>query len=149
MKLKKLKNKKNIKNEKNNNGYYVDPKKFKQELENFYKTDILTNELAIYICNIAERMSYMPNFINYSFKAEMIGDAKIKCFKALREKKFDINKHNPFAYFSKICFHAFVNRIKLENKEHRSIKEYQERIYDELISSNYKLKNYILEEDND
>lgn len=122
--------------------YYVDPDKFRSSLKEFYKSDNLTDELALYVSNIAERMGFMPNFINYSFKNEMIGDAKVKCFKALREKKFNIKKHNPFAYFSRICYNAFVNRIKIENKEHLAVRNYQEQVYDKLASDGIIIENH-------
>lgn len=44
-------------------------------------------------------------------------------------------KNNPFSYFTKISYHAFVNRIKKEKKMDEVLKRYQEKIYEEMYSS--------------
>ena len=118
--------------------HYVDPKRFRELIIDYYKTDFLSDELAMCIHNIAHKMIYMPNFINYSWSEEMIGDAKVKCFQALNSKKYDPFKGNPFSYFSVIVYHAFVNRIKKEDKEHKMIKNYQNMVYNDLIGGTGK-----------
>lgn len=45
-------------------------------------------KLATMINEIAERMTYLPNFIKYSWKAEMVGDAVLKMVKAVRDCSF-------------------------------------------------------------
>ena len=56
--------------------YYIDPAIFKQQLVEYYK-DSETNEhvIAESINKIAHGLSYSSNFINYTYKDEMIGDA--------------------------------------------------------------------------
>lgn len=44
-------------------------------------------------------------------------------------------KNNPFSYFTRIAYHAFVNRIKKEKKVAEVLKLYQEKIYEEAYSS--------------
>ena len=60
---------------------------------------------------IAERLSTRPNFINYPYRDEMIGDAIENCL--MYAANFDPEKSkNPFAYFTQITYFAFLRRIK-------------------------------------
>lgn len=77
---------------------------------------------------ISSRLSYKPNFINYSFKEDMISDALYDCvrfakkFKLMYIDKSGIQcKGNPFSYITTICFNAFLRRIDKE-KTQRYIK---------------------------
>jgi hypothetical protein len=115
---------------------YINPTVFKNQISKFYKTDFFDDPLAESIQQIAQRLSYAPNFINYTYKEEMIGDAIIKMIQALRAHKFDLSLgKNPFSYFTKIAFHAFCNRIKKEKKEMETILNYQESEIEKLISA--------------
>ena len=121
MKTKKKKNKKE---------YYVSPKEFLQQLKTYYETDDFVDELATSTYKIAVGLSYSPNFINYSYKDEMIGDAVVKMIAAVKNKKFNLEStSNPFSYFTTIAYHAFINRIKKEKKYRETINDYQEQIY--------------------
>lgn len=114
---------------------YVNQKEFMEELKAYYKSDVISTELATYIKKIAEGLSFAPNFINYTYKDEMVGDAILKMVQALEYKKFDIeNRDNPFGYFTTIAFHAFINRIKKEKRQREAINEYQEQVYQELMN---------------
>lgn len=115
---------------------YVNQAEFMAALKTYYETNVLSDELAIYIKKIAEGLSYAPNFINYTYKDEMVGDAILKMVQALEFKKFDIeNRDNPFGYFTTIAFHAFINRIKKEKKQRQTINDYQEQVYQELLNT--------------
>ena len=114
---------------------YVNQAEFMAALRKYYDCDIISEELATYVKKIAEGLSYAPNFINYTYKDEMVGDAILKMVQALEYKKFDIdNRDNPFGYFTTIAFHAFINRIKKEKKQRQAINDYQEQVYQELMS---------------
>jgi len=90
--------------------------------------------LAESVVKIANGLSYAPNFINYSYKDDMIGDAIVKMFSALKNKKFRLNTgFSPFSYFTTIAFHAFINRIKKEKKYQNSINEFREKTYFDLM----------------
>lgn len=120
---------------KNKEAFYVDPICFKSEISTYYKTGKCTDYLGDCLNKIAEGLGYNPKFINYSYKEEMIGDALIKMFSALKRKKFDVESEtSPFGYFTTIAFHAFINRIKKEKKHHDTISEYRERKYEEILS---------------
>ena len=65
----------------------------------------------------------------------MIGDAVLKMWSAIRNKKFDVStKNNPFSYFTTIAFHAFINRIKKEKKHRETIVKYQETFYADTMN---------------
>jgi hypothetical protein len=114
--------------------HYVNAKDFEAALVKYYDDDHITDYLGGSIQKIAQGLSYAPNFINYSFKDEMIGDAILKMFQAILHKKFKLNKgFSPFGYFTTIAFHAFICRIKKEKKHHEVIEEYKERNFDILI----------------
>lgn len=74
---------------------------------------------------IARKLSYAPNFINYSFKEDMIGDAQYDCvrfadrFKLeyLSKKTGNIEKGNAFSYLTTICYNAFLRRIDKEKTQ--------------------------------
>lgn len=115
---------------------YVDRKEFQQEMEDYYSSDIISPKLGGFISKIAHGLSFAPNFINYSYKEEMIGDALVKMVAALEHKKFNIESgHNPFSYFTTIAFHAFINRIKKEKKHRQTVVDYQDMVYDDMMSA--------------
>ena len=97
-----------------------------------YITDDCIFELADSLKKIAYGLGNKSNFINYTYKDEMIGDALVKMYTALQNKKFDIDSdYNPFSYFTTIAFHAFINRIKKEKKHTETLNEYKEKVYEE------------------
>jgi len=115
---------------------YVNQAEFMEELKQYYSSDVISEQLATFVKKIAEGLSYAPNFINYTYKDEMVGDAILKMVQALEHKKFDLeNRDNPFGYFTTIAFHAFINRIKKEKRQRQAINDYQEQVYQELMTS--------------
>ena len=117
--------------------HYVNSKDFLRELTSYYDqgVDNVSEILGIYIFKIATGLSYAPNFINYSYRDDMVGDAIVKMFSALKNKKFNLDSgNNPFSYFTTIAFHAFINRIKKEKKQREVVTEYQEQVYENLVS---------------
>ena len=68
---------------------------------------------------IAERLSTRPNFVNYPFRDEMVGDAIENCL--MYAANFDPEKSkNPFAYFTQITYYEFRRRIQREKKQDTS-----------------------------
>ena len=114
--------------------HYVNSREFEDEIRSYYNTDKMTDKLCDSLNKIANGLSYAPNFLNYSYKEEMVGDAIVKMFSALKNKKFKIDcGFSPFSYFTTIAFHAFINRIKKEKKHHEAINEYRDKVYTELM----------------
>ena len=119
----------------NKEEYYIKPTEFKASLSAYYDSDKLTDDLAENIKKIAYGLSYNGSFINYSYKDDMIGDALIKMYAALKFKKYKFeNNSNPFSYFTTIAYHAFINRIKKEKKHHAAITSYKEQVYEQYMS---------------
>jgi len=109
--------------------FYVEPKKFDEEIMKYYDSGKMSNELAEMVSKISHKLSYAPNFINYSYREEMVGDGIIRMMKALITKKYNREKGtNPFSYFTRIAFNAFRNRIKKEKHIHETHEKYQKEI---------------------
>jgi len=109
------------------NAHYVDNKKFLEALieyrkqidyakENGLPKPLVSNYIGECFLKIATHLSYKANFINYTFKDDMISDGIENCLTAV--DKFDPTKSaNPFAYYTQIIFFAFVRRIQKEKKQ--------------------------------
>jgi len=119
--------------------HYVNSKDFLQQIVDYYAQPNemdMNPVLAENVYKIAKGLSFAPNFINYSYKDDMIGDAIVKMFTALQGKKYKCDSgYNPFSYFTTIAFHAFINRIKKEKKYKQAVTDYQEMVYDQLMST--------------
>lgn len=111
---------------------YVDNKKMYDELVIYnnllkeYENDKtkrkprMSNYLGECFILIANNLAVRPQFVNYVFKEEMIGDAIENCVNYCHN--FDHTKYtNPFAYFTQIIYYAFIRRIYKE-KRHLYIK---------------------------
>jgi hypothetical protein len=109
--------------------FYVDPKEFDTEIMNYYESGKMSDNLAEMVSKISHKLSYANNFINYSYREEMVGDGVIRMMKALIAKKYNHTKGtNPFSYFTRIAFNAFLNRIKKEKHIHETHEKYQREI---------------------
>jgi hypothetical protein len=116
--------------------FYVDPKKFDDEIVKYYQSGDISNELAEMVSKIANKLSYSSNFAGYTYREEMVGDGIVRMFKALMSKKYDREKGtNPFSYFTRIAFNAFRNRIKKEKTINEAQEKYQQEYM--LMSENY------------
>lgn len=114
--------------------HYVDNKKFYQEIVKHRQAVIeaeskgeeaprLPNYIGECICKIAEKLSYKPCFMNYSFRDEMIEDGIENCI--MYFKDFDPEKtQNPFAYFTQVIYYAFLRRIAKEEKNRYTVYKY-------------------------
>ena len=76
----------------------------------------MPNYIGECFIKIATHLSYKPNFINYTFRDEMIADGIENCIQYV--DNFDPAKSkNPFAYFTQIIYFAFLRRIQKEKKQ--------------------------------
>ena len=107
--------------------HYVDNVKFLQSMVE-WKIDVVkaekkgkpkppvTDYIAQCFIMIAEHLAQRPNFINYPFKEDMIGDGIENCISYAHN--FDPEKsQNPFSYFTQIIYYAFLRRIEREKKQ--------------------------------
>lgn len=68
------------------------------------------------ILKIATRLSHKANFINYSYRDDMILDGIENCMQCINS--FDPDKSsNPFSYFTQVIYFAFLRRIAKEKKQ--------------------------------
>ena len=107
--------------------HYVDNKKFLLAMIEFKdkcekndkrgrKSPPVTNYIGECFLKIANHLSYRPNFINYTYRDDMISDGIENCLQYL--KNFNPAKsNNPFAYFTQIIYYAFIRRIQKEKKQ--------------------------------
>lgn len=118
--------------------YYVNEATFRAQIKQFYDKPNrrVNSEIGHNLIKIANGLATMPNFINYSFLEDMKGDALIKMWNAMENHKYDLGSvYNPFSYFNKIAFFAFINRIKKEKAEYTGLGTYQEVIYEQYLST--------------
>jgi len=70
---------------------------------------------------IAEGLSHKPNFVRYTYREEMVMDAVENCIKAIMNYNIEAatrtGSPNAFAYFTQICYYAFLRRIMKEKKQ--------------------------------
>lgn len=87
-----------------------------QARENDLPKPRIPNYIGECILMIANRLSTKPNFINYSYREEMISDGVENCICYI--DNFDpVKSDNPFAYFTQIIYYAFLRRILKEKKQ--------------------------------
>ena len=110
-----------------NKPHYVDNKKFLQAMieyrdkckkaeENNRKKPLVTNYIGECFLKIANHLSYRPNFINYTYRDDMISDGIENCLQYMDNFNPEKSK-NPFAYFTQIIYYAFIRRIQKEKKQ--------------------------------
>ena len=113
--------------EKDTSSHYVDNKQFFEEMkkwkvvvkeaeESGESKPPVTDYIGDCFLKIAEHLSYRPNFINYPYREEMVGDGIENCL--MYASNFDPDKStNPFSYFTQIIYYAFLRRIQKEKKQ--------------------------------
>lgn len=108
------------------NPHYVNNKDFHDALvaynmrivaakENGTSPPRISNYLGECFLKIATHLSYRPNFVNYMFREDMISDGVENCVQYI--DRFDIERTNPFAYFTQIVYYAFLRRIQREKRQ--------------------------------
>lgn len=127
----------------NPNRYYIDNKKFLEDLKIFHsklKHDPLVripDSIGKSIWLICENLGTRWNFNGYSYLDEMRSDAIEDCIAAV--KNFDPSRFsNPLGYFTQIAWYAFLQRISTEKKQqyvkHKNFQN--QHLYDDVeISS--------------
>ena len=85
---------------------------------------------------IANHLSYRPNFINYTYRDEMISDGIENCLQYVHNFNPEKSK-NPFAYFTQIIYYAFLRRIQQEKKQLEIKNKILEKTdFDEVFDAN-------------
>jgi len=112
--------------------HYVNNKEFSQAVVDYViasktaslagKPDIIITEyIGTCLLKIAEGLSRKPNFIRYTYREEMVMDGVENCLKAVNNYNVAAATRsgtpNAFAYFTQICYFAFLRRIAKEKKQ--------------------------------
>ena len=140
--------------------HYVDNKKFHQAMIDWKEkckdaeeagdeVPQITDYIGSCFLKIANGLSYRPNFINYTYRQEMISDGIENCLQYM--SNFNPEKsNNPFAYFTQIIYYAFIRRIQKEKKQ-QDVKAKMiansgtEIMMDSLVGDDAQYKNQMLE----
>ena len=140
--------------------HYVDNKKFLVAMTEWRlkydkaekakrKQPAVTNYIGECFLKIANHLSYRPNFINYTYRDDMISDGIENCLQYM--SNFNPNKsNNPFAYFTQIIYYAFIRRIQKEKKQ-QDVKAKliansgAEMMMDSLVGDDTQYKNQMLD----
>jgi hypothetical protein len=126
-----MRKKKRTVNYVNNSDFYDALVKYRKEVDEAASNEEPKPRIPNYIgecfLKIATHLSYKPNFVNYTSKDSMISDGYTDCVKYVLNFNAELYK-NPFAYFTQICYYAFVRRIK---QEKRNLE-----LYDRLLERN-------------
>lgn len=142
------------------NPHYVNNKEFhdqlilyKQKVDHAKKNGLnpprIPNYLGDCFLKIATHLSYRPNFVNYMFREDMISDGVENCVQYINN--FDIERSNPFAYFTQIVYYAFLRRIQKEKKQIEIKEKIIERSgFDQVFTAdeNYSSSDYNTIKDN-
>lgn len=134
---------------KKDDNYYVNNKEFSQAVHEYVKQihnypdnspDIpqVPRYIADSFMKIAYGLTYHKNFIRYKYRNDLAMDGVENCLKAIRNYDIDAatrtGNPNAFSYFSKICYFAFLRRIKKEYAEKNGREVYRDNIfYDEIV----------------
>lgn len=90
--------------------------KLKDARDNSTEEPRIPEYLGECVLKIATRLSQKSNFINYSYRDDMILDGIENCIQCMNS--FDPDKSsNPFSYFTQVIYFAFLRRIAKEKKQ--------------------------------
>tara|TARA_B100000085_G_scaffold285021_1_gene319661 strand:+ start:1141 stop:1725 length:585 start_codon:yes stop_codon:yes gene_type:complete len=112
---------------KTTNKHYVNNKEFLLAMTDYREKRLAAEEkgdpkpqVSEYIgecfVKIANHLAYKSNFVNYTFREEMILDGIENCITYIDNFNPEKSK-NPFAYFTQITYYAFLRRIQKEKKQ--------------------------------
>ncbi len=112
--------------------HYVNNKEFSHSVVEYVRTvneaqskgerlPVVTDYIATCFLKIAQGLSHKANFIRYTYREEMVMDAVENCLKAIMNYNIDAatrtGNPNAFAYFTQICYYAFLRRLAKEKKQ--------------------------------
>lgn len=103
-----------------NQQFYKDIVKFREECDRNRKMGLprpnIPQSIVDNIILISTHLAYRPNFSGYTFRDDMVHAGIENCVRYV--ENFDPEKsQNPFAYFTSVCWYAFVRLIKESKKQ--------------------------------
>ena len=132
-----------------NDKFFLEIKKWKQRVIDAREVDDpdppSTEYMGECFLKISENLAWRPNFINYTFRDDLVSDGIENCL--LYAHNFNPEKSkNPFSYFTQIIHHAYIRRITKEKKQmhikYRIIEEQQ--LKEQLESTIEDIANHSL-----
>jgi hypothetical protein len=111
--------------------YYVKNRDMYEALVLMKETGVIGEDLHLMFYKMAKAVGTKPRFSGYTWIEDMVSDAYLKCCNVAG--KFDLEKKNPFGYFTTVIIHYFWDALQGENKQ----KNIKARIRDEQISQIY------------
>lgn len=100
---------------------YLNNKELLVALKESNEKGRMTDTLAIMLQTLSERYSTRGNFVNYSYRDDMVGYAMLGLVKTW--KSFNAEKgSNPFAFFTQCIKHSFIQFLNVE-KKHRDLRD--------------------------
>jgi DNA-directed RNA polymerase specialized sigma24 family protein len=111
--------------------YYVKNRDMHEALVRMKETGVIGEDLHLMFYKMAKSIGTKPRFSGYTWIEDMVSDAYLKC--CIVAAKFDIERTNPFGYFTTVIIHYFWDALQGENKQ----KNIKARIRDEQISQIY------------
>ena len=132
-----------------NDKFFLEIKKWKQRVIDAREVDDpdppSTEYMGECFLKISENLAWRPNFINYTFRDDLVSDGIENCL--LYAHNFNPEKSkNPFSYFTQIIHHAYIRRITKEKKQmhikYRIIEE--EQLKEQLESTIEDIANHSL-----
>ena len=133
-----------------NDKFFLEIKKWKQRVIDAREVDDpdppSTEYMGECFLKISENLAWRPNFINYTFRDDLVSDGIENCL--LYAHNFNPEKSkNPFSYFTQIIHHSYIRRITKEKKQmhikYRIIEE--ERLNEQLELTTEDNVNHSLE----
>lgn len=145
--------KKPFKKNKKNNVHYVDNALFLEKITE-YRNSVLAakeagttkprvpNYLGECFLKIANHLAFKSNFINYTYREEMISDGIENCITYIDNFNPEKSK-NPFAYFTQITYYAFLRRIQKEKRQQQTKYRYMRNIdIHDLVTQDHDSGDY-------
>jgi len=117
----KTKRAKNPNTEEYTKKYYLTNSMLMPEVLKSKEVGKITEQLGVYLYQLANNYARRPIFNNYTYKDEMVSTALLNlCQSAL---KFNPEKsQNPFAFFTTCIHHSFLHYLSIEKKQ-RNIRD--------------------------
>lgn len=115
---------------KNPNNFYIKNNELYDMIVEWYAsgdTTKIPDKMAIAFMQIADNLAKSGRFAGYTWRDEMVADALFSEIKFCRDFKPE-KSQNPFAYFTQICWNAFIHRIRIEKDRLAAISEYRDSL---------------------
>ena len=116
---------------------YINNKDFYAAIVEYYEKGEkdLSKYLVECFIEMTRRLAHKKNFRYYSYVEDMKQEALVSCVKALRNRKFTLDRTNPFAYFTTVIHNSYLIYLNKENKQIKIIEKQYTDKRDELYTT--------------